>query len=139
MIKKVYMYKRFERFWHWAQAFLIFFLAITGFEVHGSFKFIGFKNAVLWHMYTGFALIILIVFAIFWHFTTGEWKQYVPTTNKLREQIKYYLIGIFKNEPHPVEKSVEIKLNPLQKLTYLGFKILIIPVMVLTGVIYYYV
>lgn len=139
MIKKVYMYKRFERFWHWAQAFLIFFLAITGFEVHGSFKFLGFKNAVLWHMYAGFALIILIVFAIFWHFTTGEWKQYVPTTDKLRDQVKYYLIGIFKNAPHPVEKSVEIKLNPLQKLTYLGFKVLIIPVMVVTGLIYYYV
>ena len=24
MIKKIYMYKRFERFWHWAQALLIF-------------------------------------------------------------------------------------------------------------------
>lgn len=138
MIKQVYMYKRFERFWHWAQALLIFFLALTGFEVHGSYVLFGFENAVIWHMYAGFTLIILIAFAGFWHFTTGEWRHYVPTTDKLREQIMYYLVGIFNNEPHPVEKTVEVKLNPLQRITYLGFKILIIPVMVLTGLIYYY-
>jgi len=139
MIKKIYMYKRFERFWHWAQALLIFFLALTGFEVHGSYTFFGFDKAVQWHMYIGFTLIILIAFSIFWHFTTGEWKQYIPTTDKLRDQVRFYLVGIFNNEKHPVEKSVEIKLNPLQRVTYLGFKILVIPVMVFTGLIYYYV
>ncbi len=125
MIKKIYMYKRFERFWHWAQALLIFFLALTGFEVHGSYVLFGFENAVQWHMYTGFALIILIAFSIFWHFTTGEWKQYIPTTDKLRDQVRYYLVGIFRNEKHPVEKSVEVKLNPLQRITYLGFKVMV--------------
>jgi len=139
MIQKVYMYKRFERLWHWAQALLIFFLALTGFEVHGSYNIFGFEKAVVLHMYTGFILIVLIAFAIFWHFTTGEWRQYIPTTDKLRDQVRYYLVGIFKNEPHPHDKSVDVKLNPLQKISYLGFKILIIPVMVLTGLIYYYV
>ncbi|HSA14171.1 MAG TPA: cytochrome b/b6 domain-containing protein [Spirochaetota bacterium] len=139
MIKKIYMYKRFERFWHWAQALLIFFLALTGFEVHGSYEIFGFKNAVVLHMYAGFMLIILIAFAIFWHFTTGEWRQYIPKTDKLRDQVRFYLVGIFKNESHPVEKTAEVKLNPLQRLTYLGYKILIIPVMVTTGLVYYYV
>jgi len=139
MIKKVYMYKKFERIWHWAQALLIFFLALTGFEVHGSFSLFGFENAVVLHMYAGFTLIILIAFAIFWHFTTGEWRQYLPTSHKLSDQIRYYLKGIFENEKHPVEKSVDMKLNPLQKITYLGFKVLVIPVMVVTGIVYYYV
>ncbi len=139
MIKKVYMYKKFERFWHWAQAFLIFFLALTGFEVHGSYSLFGFEEAVVMHMYAGFTLIVLIAFAIFWHFTTGEWRQYIPTTQKLSEQISYYLKGIFRNEKHPVEKTIEMKLNPLQKITYFGFKIVVIPVMISTGVIYYYV
>ena len=139
MIKKVYMYKRFERIWHWIQALLISFLALTGFEVHGSFVLFGFEKAVVLHMYTGFTLIVLIAFAIFWHFTTGEWRQYIPANEKLRDQVRFYLVGIFRNEPHPVEKSVEVKLNPLQRLTYLGFKVVIIPVMVVTGLVYYYV
>jgi len=139
MIKKIYMYKKFERIWHWSQALLIFFLALTGFEVHGSYVLWGFEPAVLWHMYAGFALIGLIAFTIFWHFTTGEWRQYIPVTDKLTAQIRFYLVGIFRNEPHPVEKSVEVKLNPLQRLTYLGFKIVVVPVMVVTGLIYFYV
>ena len=139
MIKKVFMYKRFERFWHWAQAILISFLALTGFEIHGNFNVFGFKDAVIMHNYAALTLMILIVFAIFWHFTTGEWRQYVPTTNKLSEQIKYYLFGIFKDEAHPVEKTASAKLNPLQRLTYIGYKIFIVPVMIVTGVIYYFV
>jgi len=139
MIKKIYMYKRFERFWHWTQALLIGFLALTGFEIHGSISVFGFKRAVLMHNNAAFALISLIVFAIFWHFTTGEWRQYVPTTNKLFDQIKYYLIGIFRNEAHPVEKTADTKLNPLQRLTYIGYKIFIVPVMVVTGLVYYFV
>jgi len=139
MIKKVYMYKRFERFWHWTQALLIGFLALTGFEIHGTFSFFGFEKAVLFHNSAAFALITLVAFAIFWHFTTGEWKQYVPTTDKLIDQVKYYLIGIFRNEAHPVEKVADSKLNPLQRLTYIGYKIFIVPVMVVTGLVYYFV
>ena len=139
MIKKVYLYKRFERFWHWAQALLIFFLALTGFEVHGSYRIFGFENAVVLHNYAGFTLIILIAFAIFWHFTTGEWRHYIPTTDKLNEMIRYYIKGIFNNEKKPVSKSEQIKLNPLQRITYTGYKVVIVPIMVSTGLIYYYV
>lgn len=137
-MKKVYIYKGFERFWHWMQAFLIFFLMFTGFEIHGTFEFLGFRNAVQYHNYAAYALIILIVFAIFWHFTTGEWKQYMPTLKNLKAQIDFYLIGIFRNAPHPTRKTVLSKLNPLQRLTYLGLKILVIPVMVISGLLYMY-
>jgi thiosulfate reductase cytochrome b subunit len=138
MITKVYIYKGFERFWHWMQAFLIFFLAATGFEIHGSYVFFGYQNAVKYHNIAAYAFIILIAFAIFWHFSTGEWKQYLPTARNLRAQINYYLLGIFKNAPHPTKKSVLSKLNPLQKLVYLGLKILVIPVMMLSGLLYMY-
>lgn len=139
MIRKVYMYKRFERFWHWAQALLIFFLALTGFEVHGSYRLFGYKWAVVLHNHAAWSLIILIAFAIFWHFTTVEWRQYVPTTDKLREMMVYYISGIFRNERKPVGKSEKVKLNPLQRLTYTGYKVVIVPVMVLTGLVYYFV
>ncbi len=138
-MKKIYIYKRFERFWHWAQALLILVLAFTGFEVHGSYRILGFERAVVIHNYAGFTLITLIAFAIFWHFTTGEWRHYIPTTDRLREMVYYYLKGIFQGEKKPVGKSEKVKLNPLQKITYTGYKVAIVPVMIATGLIYYYV
>lgn len=82
------------------------------------------------------ALIALIVFTIFWHFTTGEWRQYIPTSRNLKAQFAYYITGIFKNAPHPTRKTLLSKLNPLQRLVYLGLKILFIPVMVVSGLLY---
>ncbi|MDP8238785.1 MAG: cytochrome b/b6 domain-containing protein [Candidatus Hatepunaea meridiana] len=137
-MKKIYIYKAFERFWHWMQAALIIILIITGFEIHSSFEFFGYENAVNYHSSSAVIFIILIIFSIFWHFATGEWKQYIPTTKNLKEQIEYYLIGIFKNAQHPVEKHELSKLNPLQRLTYLGLKLLIFPVMVGSGLLYLY-
>lgn len=136
MKQKVYIYRSFERFWHWLQAVLIFFLGFTGMEVHGSIKFFGYHNAVKYHNTAAWMFIVLMTFAIFWHFTTGEWKQYIPTRRNVRAQLNYYLFGIFKNAPHPTKKTVLSKLNPLQKLTYLGLKILMIPTMVISGLLY---
>jgi thiosulfate reductase cytochrome b subunit len=136
MTRKVYVYRSFERFWHWLQAILIIFLAFTGFEIHGGYQFFGFEEAVAYHNIAAYLFIILIVFAIFWHFTTGEWKQYLPTYKNLTAQMRYYLWGIFKDAPHPTKKTVLRKLNPMQKLTYFGLKVLVIPVMVSSGILY---
>ena len=137
-MERIYIYKVFERFWHWSQALIIGFLGITGFEIHGSFSLFGFDFAVRWHTYAAWALVILIVFAIFWHFTTGEWRQYIPTTKMLKEQFMYYIGGIFNNAPHPTNKTVYNKFNPLQRMIYLGLKILVIPVIVSSGFLYLY-
>mgnify|MGYP003536750293 FL=1 len=134
--KQVYVYKAFERFWHWMQAILIFFLAFSGFEIHGSYTFFGFQDAVKYHNIAAYMLIVLIVFAIYWHFSTGEWRQYIPSFNNIAAQLNYYIFGIFKNSPHPTKKTVLTKLNPLQKLTYFGLKILVIPVIVTSGLLY---
>lgn len=135
-MKKVYIYKAFERFWHWSQASLIIFLAMTGFEVHGTFSILGFESAARYHRVASWMLIALIVFAIFWHFVTGEWRQYIPTTKKLKEQVLYYLFGIFKGESHPTQKTELSKMNPLQRLTYLGFKLFLVPVTIVSGILY---
>ncbi len=135
-MKKEYVYKRFERFWHWTQTGLIIFLALTGFEIHGSIHFFGFGQAVRLHALAANAFLVLIVFAIFWHITTGEWRQYIPTVHNLRTQLRYYGTGIFHDAPHPFRKTVLSKLNPLQKLVYAGLKVLIIPLMVVSGLLY---
>ncbi len=137
-MERVYIYKGFERIWHWSQALIIGFLGLTGFEIHGSYSLLGFDFAVRWHTYAAWALVILIVFAIFWHFTTGEWRQYIPTTKMLKEQFMYYIGGIFNNAPHPTNKTVYNKFNPLQRMIYLGLKILVIPIIVTSGFLYLY-
>ncbi|MDD3875092.1 MAG: cytochrome b/b6 domain-containing protein [Bacteroidales bacterium] len=135
-MKKVYVYKGFERFWHWMQAALIFLLAATGFEIHGSLRLFGFEQAVVVHNLAAISLIVLIIFTVFWHFTTGEWRQYMPTFKNLKAQAEYYILGIFKNAPHPTRKTLLSKLNPLQRLVYLGLKVIFIPVMVVSGLLY---
>ena len=135
-MKQVYIYKGFERFWHWTQALLIIFLAFTGFEVHGSINVLGFEHAARFHRIASWMLVGLIVFAIFWHLVTGEWRQYIPTTKKLAAQIRFYTTGMFRGEKHPTKKTEVRKLNPLQRLVYLGFKLVLIPLTIVTGFIY---
>ena len=89
---KLQLYTRFERFWHWSQAFLIIFLLITGFEVHGSCKIFGYAAACRWHNLAGITLLILSAFAIFWHLTTGQWRHYKPSFENLRGIIGHYLV-----------------------------------------------
>lgn len=135
-MKREFIYPAFGRFWHWTQAFLIIFLAVTGFEIHGSFSFFGYASAVRFHSAAATGFLVLIAFAVFWHFTTDEWRQYVPTWTNLRAQAEYYLFGIFRDAPHPTRKTRQLKLNPLQKLTYAGLKLLVIPVVVTSGLLY---
>ena len=137
-MQRVYIYSGFERFWHWTQAILIFFLMFTGFEVHGSFKFFGFENAVMFHIYAAYSFMALMVFAMFWHFTTGEWKQYIPTVHKIKCYIRFYLTGIFENAPHPTKRTILSKLNPLQRVVYFSLKVVMIPLLVITGILYLY-
>ncbi|MAT65677.1 MAG: cytochrome B [Gammaproteobacteria bacterium] len=133
---KVMIYKRFERFWHWTQAALIVALMITGFEIHAVYSLFGFERAVNLHIILAWSLIVLWAFAIFWHLTTGEWRHYIPTTEKLMAMVRYYSIGMFRDEEKPFKKSLSAKHNPLQRLAYLGFKLAISPLIWISGLLY---
>ena len=47
----IYLYTRYERFWHWMQTALILLLLVTGFELNGLFTLFGFKAAAEIHNY----------------------------------------------------------------------------------------
>jgi len=133
----IYLYSRYERFWHWLQMVLILILLVTGFEVHDPFAFLGFQTAVKVHNFIGITWLIAFAFFLFWVFTTGEWRQYVPTTKKMLSVIRYYSYGIFKGESHPVPKRKNAKHNPLQRLSYLSLAAFLLPVQMATGVLYW--
>jgi thiosulfate reductase cytochrome b subunit len=136
MTERFYVFKGFERFWHWSQAGLIIFLLATGFEIHGAYANFGFEKAVGYHTIAAWSLVGLWIFAIFWHLTTGEWRHYIPTKEKLLVIAKFYSSGIFKHEPHPFRPSLRNKHNPLQRLTYLLILTLLSPLLWITGWLY---
>jgi len=132
----ILLFTRFERFWHWSQMLLIMALLFTGFGIHGFHQLLGFKDLVDLHTICAFALIILWIFAIFWHLTTGTWKHYIPTTNGLWKVAKFYAYGIFKGERHPYHKSYWRKHNPLQAISYLALKLFLFPAIWFSGIAY---
>lgn len=136
-MSRVVMYKGFERFWHWTQAMLILILLFTGFNLHGTYQFFTFEQAVDIHVITAWLLMGLWVFAIFWHLTTGEWKQYIPSSaNKIMAMMKYYAIDIFLGGGHPHHKTRKEKLNPMQRMAYLSLHLVISPAIWISGLLY---
>lgn len=136
--KKIKIYSTFIRIWHWTQAFLIFTLMFTGFAVHGTHQIIHFDTAVKVHNAAGIALVVLAIIMFFYYITTGEWKQYKLDSMDIISQIEYYSSGILKGDSHPHKKTEISRLNPLQKITYLNFKVIILPIMGITGTMYLY-
>jgi len=135
-LHKVKVFSRFERFWHWAQVALILSLLFSGFGIHGYHHLLDFETMVWMHVIAAASLIVLWVFAIFWHLTTGNWRHYMPTTEGLFRTARYYAYGIFKGEDHPYRKRFWHKHNPLQALSYLGLKLVLFPAIWLTGLAY---
>jgi thiosulfate reductase cytochrome b subunit len=133
----IYLYSRYERFWHWLQSAFVVILLVTGFEINGAFHLMGFQEATELHNLVGITWLIAFAFFVFWVFTTGEWKQYVPTTKKMFAVVRYYAYGIFRGESHPVPKRKDAKHNPLQRLTYLSLAAFLLPFQMVTGLLYW--
>ncbi|MFT6985973.1 MAG: thiosulfate reductase cytochrome b subunit [Psychromonas sp.] len=136
--KIVVIFKRFERFWHWAQALMILLLLLTGLEMHGLFKLFGFGSAVETHNLIGFVWTGLVVLIYTWILTTGEWQQYFPTLKGVEGTLRFYLYGVFKGEKHPHHMTPEDKFNPLQRLGYIAILFGLLPLQVISGFAFYY-
>lgn len=134
--REVLIFGRFERFWHWAQMVLIVLLMVTGFGLHGFHDWLDFDTAVTLHTLSAFALLILWLFSVFWLFTTETWRHFLPTGQGLWRVLRFYSFGIFKGERHPYRKAYWRKHNPLQALAYLMLKIVLFPLIWVTGIAY---
>ena len=49
----------------------------------------------------------------------------------------YYMYGIFRGDPHPVPKRKEAKHNPLQRIVYLILAVILLPVQMVSGFLYW--
>lgn len=138
-LKRVYIYSAYERFWHWLQTFTIVGLLFTGLIIHKPdiFGIFAFKSVVYVHNVLAAIVVINAGLSLFYHLASGEVKQFIPRPKGFYDQAilqaKYYLRGIFRNEPHPFEKTARRRLNPLQQITYFGLLNVLLPGQILTG------
>ncbi|MDX2416260.1 MAG: cytochrome b/b6 domain-containing protein [Xanthomonadales bacterium] len=139
--ERVHMYDAYERLWHWLQASAILLLLFTGLIIHKPhfFGMFSFPYVVNVHNVLGFILVTNAVLSLFYHLASGEIRQYLPApkgfiANTLA-QAMYYSQGIFAGKPHPLEKTKQNKLNPLQQVTYLAILNILLPAQIITGVL----
>lgn len=138
MKKTMVIFKRFERFWHWGQAVLVLLLIATGLDIHGVVHLFGFATSSSLHHWAGFIWAAMVILIFTWILTTGEWKQFVPNTQGIDGVIRFYLYGVFVGEAHPHHMTAENKFNPLQRMGYLGLLFVLIPIQIVTGVVFYF-
>ncbi|MCA9553779.1 MAG: cytochrome b/b6 domain-containing protein [Myxococcales bacterium] len=140
-MRRVYLHTVYERIWHWWQALAIMLLLVTGLEVHAphTVELIGFRYAVFVHNVLGLALLLNAALGLFYQLSTGRIRSFLPEPRDFislaLRQVRYYLRGIFKDEPHPIAKTPMKRLNPLQRVTYLAILNVLLPLQIVTGVL----
>jgi thiosulfate reductase cytochrome b subunit len=101
MAERIYVFKRFERFWHWSQAGLIMFLMLTAFDIHGTYTIFGFEKAVAYHTIGGMDVDRPVGVRDLLALHHRRMEAVHPDHGKVVAMMNYYLVGIFKNAPHP--------------------------------------
>ena len=145
MAEREYLIAPWIRIWHWSNALLILILGITGMSVHFADPdrmLVEFSLAVRIHNIAGVTLIGAYLFFVIANLVSGNWWQFVPKPpgilQRLIKQALWYGVGIFKGEPHPHEPSKEEHFNVLQAVTYWNVMYLLMPVILISGLIYLY-
>ena len=140
---KILLHPLIERIWHWFQALCIVMLIITGIILHWPESFPGwFHWAVSTHNWFGWGMVVALIVWVAYNLATGRISHYIPRKGDIPRglivQGRFYLFGIFKHEPHPFAPTEDCKFNPLQKITYLGKQAILVPILVISGLMFMY-
>jgi thiosulfate reductase cytochrome b subunit len=130
-----------DRIWHLIHALSIVLLILSGFNIHFAETFNIFGSmaiAVEIHELVGWLVTFDFVLWLFYNIGSGRFRFYLPNAEDipggLIKQARYYIYGIFVHEPHPFEEDgITRKFNPLQKLTYLGIMLMLLPAQIASG------
>ncbi|KFC00384.1 thiosulfate reductase cytochrome B subunit [Trabulsiella guamensis ATCC 49490] len=132
-----YLYPLYVRCWHWGNALLFILLLLTGLAGHFTVGSVPFMVEV--HRICGFVLVAFwFVFVLINLFSRNGQHYRVRLAGMISRcflQIRYYLYGIMKGEPHPFEATETQKFNPLQQLGYLAIMYLLVPLLIITGLL----
>lgn len=143
MSERIYLLPLWIRAWHWTNALLIITLTITGVSLHFAdpkLPLVEFSLAARIHDIAGLSLVAAYSFFVIANIVSGNWWQYVPKPPGILErcwrQTVWYCWGIFKGEPHPYRVTEEANFNALQALIYWGIMYMVMPVLLLTGLLF---
>lgn len=140
-MKKTSLYPLPTRIWHWTNAFLFVALIVTGIQLRapGLFIFSQYGTATALHRYAGILCVLSYLFWFFYGIFTGALKHYLlhgKDIRKIPQQAAFYTFFVFKGRPNPFTASEEEKFNVLQKITYSAVMFILVPIIILTGIIF---
>ncbi len=143
MSEKMYLHPLTERIWHWIHAILIILLILSGMQIHwpDALNLFGsFSNAITVHEWSGIFVVLDFLLWLFYNLISKRVSHYIPRKKDIYpgipKQARFYAYGIFKNEPHPYSASEDNKFNPLQKMAYFKFMFLMMPILLISGIVY---
>jgi thiosulfate reductase cytochrome b subunit len=145
MTKRIFMLPLWIRLWHWSNALAIIILSITGISLHfadPNLPLVEFSLAARIHNVAGVCLAVLYAVFVIGNILTGNWWQYIPKPpgiiGRCIRQMQFYGMGIFKGEAEPFPPTPEVNFNALQAVTYWSIMYLVMPVVILTGLVFLY-
>jgi thiosulfate reductase cytochrome b subunit len=145
MTKRVLQVPLWVRLWHGMTALLFIVLTVTGVVLHfaaSGLTVIDYAVATSWHDITGILLAVLYAIHVIFVCKTGYWRQYLPARQglwrRVKEQLFYYTIGLGRDEPGVAPSPGQARFNALQQLAYLIVVFGLLPLLIVTGLLYLY-
>lgn len=145
MSEKIYLHPITERAWHWIHAILVILLILSGAQIHwpdSTNLFGSFSNAISLHNWAGILLVCDFFLWLLYNLISRRVSHYLLRKEDIHPgmivQAKFYAYDIFKNRPHPYSPSEDNKFNPLQKATYFQFMFFMMPLLLISGILYLY-
>jgi len=139
-VKKILLYPWWLRSWHWINVILFVLLIWTGVELHFArpgTAGLGFQTSRVLHNAAGILLTFNYLVFLLGNLLTKNGRYYLLNLGDITEgmvrQLRFYVWGIFRGEPHPYPHSEQRKFNPLQKISYTIVMYMILPLMIIGG------
>ena len=142
--KMVYLQPIPVRIWHWANAFGIITLILTGAQIRFPEKIAilgSYKAAIEVHNFAGLAVAVSFAFWFFYYKMVKNTldKLYIPNEQDIKHglvrQLLYYCFWYFMGRPSPFHATPDEKFNPMQKSAYLAVMFVLVPLVGLTGIL----
>ncbi len=131
------------RIWHWLNALGFLILILTGLQIRFPDYitiFGAYRTAILLHNVAGLGVTACYLFWFGYGLFSGTLvRHYIPTPEDLRtgifRQARYYLYDFFRGGPNPHRITPDHKFNPLQKISYLMFMLVLLPLEIFSGLL----